>query len=293
MRTKEVIGRLLSTIEESQRAAARELALKAQQGITRVLSGAAVEAPNTASTASAYRVDLTAGVALIDGEGLELSAADDQDFLGESAEIPSYQLDGTAAEALENPGESVKVAVLAYRNGSDELALAGVFGAVATGYAEAVRPTLAQCREALRLAGIDWDGINGLWIGATEFGLALVETITVGAGVAENDQFEITVGEIASSTTAGASSSSSDIAAALISELTTNLAALPVTVGGSGAAITLTWDAGEEPEDIELDNGASSAELAYETSGAIWQSVTSASTDTELIAARAAGSLWG
>jgi len=75
---------------------------------------------------------------------------------------------------------------------------------------------------------------------------------TIGAGVAENDEFDIEIVPFHGSTitgtdTAGAGDTETDVAAALRADLTTKLAAENLTVGGSGADVTVTADNPGEP----------------------------------------------
>lgn len=75
---------------------------------------------------------------------------------------------------------------------------------------------------------------------------------TIGSGVAENDEFDIVItpfhgSAITGTYTAGAAEDETDVGAGLRADLTTKLAAEDLTVGGTGANVTVTADNAGEP----------------------------------------------
>lgn len=134
--------------------------LELQDTETRALSrvrgdddGALLSSDGTSgSTTALYRIDYTAGDALVAGALGRFSAGTDVILIGAGEWAKSYALDGTAAVILTADGKTYDMAVVALLVDGD-VELHAVFGDEADDASE-VEPDAVAIAAALRLAGI-------------------------------------------------------------------------------------------------------------------------------------------
>lgn len=195
--------------------------------------------------ADEYEVDVAAGDVLIGGTHGTIDALDDKDLL-DANDTTTIDLDGvavTSADAIDN-GQSVVVVMLAVLiSGTPSLVF--VMGAAATTGSQ-VTPTPEQCRKAIELAGISGLNASGLGIVLGTITIKRVQVLTLlYSGTPEvGDDMNVTVNGVDTTHTADGTTLNDEVGD-LRSALTTDLAAEPVTVGGTAATITITADDGE------------------------------------------------
>jgi hypothetical protein len=219
--------------------------LEVARGISRVTGDDTTCLTSDGGTISTtvYQIDMSAGVVLIGGTVGAISALDDQDLL---ADLTVYELDGsTSPTAISNGEGVVALGVVVLIN--DVPTLLWIWGATGTGGAEVV-PTATQVFEALRDGAPTNYYSSGLGVIVSKVTIrrqgqatfTFSGTPDVGAPA---DNMQIIYDSIDTNRDVTSTTLNTEVAA-LKSDLTTALAAKAVTVGGTGAVITITADVG-------------------------------------------------
>lgn len=135
----------------------RDLFVKTRQenicNATRMVdAGLVASDPTTPNTIAIYRVNLTAGTAMVSGLAAYFAAGDDQVFLGAGAVLDAYKLDGTAGAVLTADGKTYWAAFVNY-SADGSLGQCVILGAEADDASEA-QVTSAQILAALKAAGL-------------------------------------------------------------------------------------------------------------------------------------------
>ncbi len=270
--------------------------LDVARGISRVLGDDTTILPSDGGTISTtvYEIDVSAGVLMIGGSVGAIGALNDQDIL---ADLTIVDLNGesTLVAAIDNAEGVVVLGVGTIVN--DVLVLRWVWGAVGTGGAEVV-PTATQVFEALRDAAEANYLSSGLGVICVKVTVRRQGQATYTFSNAPDtgppaDNMQIVYDGVDTNRDVTSTTLNTEVAA-LKADLVTALAAKAVTVGGTGAVITLTADVGTDlatNTGAIVLGGAGTFAVAKSTTDSVTEVHADPASDTDLKAWREAGAL--
>jgi len=220
--------------------------LEVARGISRVLGDdtTLLTSDGASLTTSVYQIDSSAGPVMVAGTVALIGALNDQDLL---ADLTVYDLNGetTLVAAIANAQGVVVLGVVVLIN--DVPVQRWIWGTVGVGGAEVV-PTPTQVFDALRKAAPTNYLSSGLGVIVSKMTIRRQGQVTFTfSGTPDDgppaDNLRITYDGVNTNRDAATEVLATEVGA-LRSSMVTALAAKAVTVGGTGAVITITADVG-------------------------------------------------